>query len=130
PPAGLSPVTTSAAPVGVQVQAASAAAVATAASAEVSVVLTPVITAVSPVSAVRGTTDLSLALTGAGLSEATSLTFLLNNAADSAITVTNLIVDAAGTQATATVSIATVAALGARVVQITTPGGTSTRASI
>jgi YD repeat-containing protein len=95
---------------------------------EVGVALEPVITSISPVSATAGTTSFSITITGVGFSGATSLTFLRSNAADASITVTNLAVNPDGTQATATISIAAGAALGARVVQIATPARTSTAA--
>ena len=54
-------------------------------------------------------------------------TVLLNNASDANITVANLSVTS-DTSATADLTISSTAALGARVVQMTTPGGSSTAA--
>lgn len=109
-------------PVSVQVADASAFSIAPA----ITVTLAPVITTVSPATAAPGTADLLITVTGSGLSGATALTFLLNNSPDGNISVANLAVNAEGTQATATISIAAGAALGGRVVQITTPAGAST----
>lgn len=96
-----------------------------AAAPQTAVAFQPVVTGVTPATGAPGTT-LTLTLTGAGFSGATSLTFLLNNASDGAITVAPLAVTPAGTQATADVTIAPGAALGPRVLQITTPAGSST----
>jgi hypothetical protein len=108
----------------VSVQMASTPSVFTGAAA-VAVTIEPV-TAVAPASAAAGSSDLSITLTGAGFEGATGLAFLLNNLPDTDITVTNLVVNAEGTEATATISIASGAAPGARVVQIATPAGSST----
>ena len=94
----------------------------------VSVSYQPVVTAVSPAAASRGASDLSVTISGAGFSEATSLSFLLKNATDSDITVTNLASNADGTQVTAVISIAASALIGPRVVQVVTPSGISTAA--
>jgi YD repeat-containing protein len=93
----------------------------------VAVALVPVITSVSPAAAPSGSVT-SLTLTGAGLTGATSLAALLNGAVDSAITVSALSVNGAGTQATATVSSAAGTPAGARVLRVTTPVASSTAA--
>jgi len=129
PPTPPQAATPSAVPVSVMVSPASAPTPATSEAAPVAVTMEPVVTGVAPASAARGTANLALTLTGAGLAGATSLTFLRNNAADSTITIADLIVNEAGTQATATISIAAGAATGGRVVQISKPGGNSTVAS-
>lgn len=90
--------------------------------------LAPVITAVAPSEAPQGMRDLSVTLTGAGFAEATALTFFLTRDPDPTITVADLRVNDDGSEATAQISIADNAELGARVVQITTPAGSSTRA--
>jgi YD repeat-containing protein len=92
----------------------------------VSVAFEPVVTAVSPASGARGTT-VPVTLTGAGFGGATALVFLRNNVADAAITVATLVVGPDGTAATADVTVASGAIGGGRVVQIVTPGGTSSR---
>lgn len=92
----------------------------------VTVTFEPVITGVAPDSGVAGAIDILLTLTGAGFTGATDVVFLLNNAADASITVTSLVVNLEGTQATLDVSIAPGAAPGGRVVQVTIPGGSST----
>lgn len=94
----------------------------------VAATVAPVITGRSPASAARGTTGLTITVTGSGLTGAIGLSFLLASGADSNISITNLQVNPDGTQATAQVSIASGAAVGDRVLQITTPGGVSTRA--
>ncbi len=96
--------------------------------ASVSVALQPVITSVSPATAAPGTSNLPITILGSGFTGATALSFLLNNAVDANITVSNLVVNADGTQATANISVAAGAATGARVVRITTPAGSSTAA--
>lgn len=86
----------------------------------------PVITAVTPAIASRGTSSLAVTIGGAGLLNATALAFALGGVTDPSIAVTDLAVDPSGTQATATLTIASGAAVGARIVRITTPGGAST----
>lgn len=85
----------------------------------------PVVTGVSPTSAVRGASGVSVTLTGVGFTGATAVSFRLGNAADTNITVTNVAVSS-DTEVTLTVAVASGAAVGARVVQVTTPSGSST----
>jgi YD repeat-containing protein len=92
----------------------------------VSVGLGPVISGVSPATGARGASGLTVTLTGAGFTGATQVTFLRNNAADSNITNSLVSVSPDGTQATLSVSIASGAVTGDRVVQISTPSGAST----
>jgi hypothetical protein len=94
--------------------------------ATVAVSLAPAITAVSPAAGARGATGLTVTLTGAGFTDATQVTFLRNNAADSNITNSLVSVSPDGTQATLSVSIASGAIVGDRVIQITIPNGAST----
>ena len=94
--------------------------------ATVSVSLAPVITGVSPANGARGATGLTVTLTGAGFTGATQVTFLRNNAADTTVTNSLVSVSPDGTQATLSVSIASGAITGDRVIQITTPNGAST----
>ena len=93
--------------------------------------LAPVITSVSPASAARGATGVSITLTGAGLADATQLSFLARIgsgiAADTNITVTDLSIVPDGTLATATISIGTSAVLGDHVLQIQVAGVNSTQ---
>ena len=98
-----------------------------AAAAPTAVAVAPVVTAVTPASGARGET-LTLTLSGSGFGGATTATLLLNNATDTTITVANLVVNAGGTQATMDIMIDAGAPLGARVVQITMPAGSSTAA--
>lgn len=93
--------------------------------AAVSVALEPVISQVSPASAPAGTTGLTITVAGSGFTGATALDFRLANAVDANFTVTNLVVNGTGTQATAVISIAAGTPAGARIVQITVPGGNS-----
>ena len=93
---------------------------------QVSVSVEPLIAAIVPAAAVRGSANLSVTLTGSGLAGVISLEFLLNNAPDPAITVANLTATADGMQAAAQISIAGTAALGPRVARIRTPAGTTT----
>lgn len=92
----------------------------------VAVGVEPVITTIDPATGTLGS-SLFVMLTGSGFSDATGVRFFLNNAEDPNITVANLTVSPDGTQATLDVTIAAGAATGGRVVQITTPGGASTR---
>jgi hypothetical protein len=92
---------------------------------------TPVVTSVSPVSAARGATNVSITLTGVGLAGATQLSFLTkigsSFVADNNFTITDLSVVGDGTLATATISVSSTAVLGAHVVQIQVAGATSTQ---
>lgn len=110
----------------VSVQVAESAAM-LAVAASTAVALEPVVTAVSPATGAPGASG-TLTLSGAGFTGATAVTFLLNNAADTTITVTSVSVNVDGTQATVDITIDGGAPLGARVVQIATPGGSSTAA--
>lgn len=92
----------------------------------VSVSVEPVVTTVAPPTGARGAVALLVTIDGAGFTGATQLEFLRNNAPDAAITVANLTVNGSGTQATAEVTIDNSAAVGGRVVRITTPAGAST----
>jgi len=91
----------------------------------VAVAFEPVISQVSPGSAPAGTSGLTITIDGAGFLGATALDFRLANVIDTNITVSNLVVNGTGTQATATISITAGAALGARVVEITVPSDSS-----
>ncbi|MBI2216852.1 MAG: IPT/TIG domain-containing protein [Candidatus Rokubacteria bacterium] len=95
--------------------------------ASVSISVAPVITSVAPNTAAPGTT-VTVTMASRGLSGATRLVFLRENATDSTITIANLLVSADGTQATADVTIDASAPLGDRVVHVVTPTGSSTRA--
>jgi YD repeat-containing protein len=95
--------------------------------AAVSAAVAPVVSGVAPATADRGAT-LTVTLTGAGFTEATSVEVLVNNAPDAAITVTNLSVNGDGTQAAVDLAIGAGATVGERVVRITTPAGNSTAA--
>ena len=90
----------------------------------------PVVTSVSPASASRGATNVSITLTGVGLAGATQLSFLTKVGSsfvpDTNLTVTDLAAVGDGTLATATISIGTSAVLGGHVVQIQVAGATST----
>jgi hypothetical protein len=90
----------------------------------------PVITSVSPASAARGATNISITLTGFGLASATQLSFLAkvgsSFAADTNFTITDLSAVGDGTLATATISVGTGAVLGGHVVQIQVAGTLST----
>jgi YD repeat-containing protein len=107
------------------VQIAHAAALTSAASAT-SVSVEPVITSVVPGTGTRGAISMLVTLTGAGLTGASAVTFLRNNAVDANLTVANIQVNGDGTQATAEITIAAGAATGARVLRITVPVGVST----
>jgi hypothetical protein len=92
----------------------------------VSVSLEPLITGISPSTAVRGAINVTLTVTGSGLAGITALEFLLNNAVDTAVTVAGLTAAADGTQLTAQISVATSAAAGPRVVRARGPAGATT----
>lgn len=79
----------------------------------------PTLTAISPNTGVRGT-SVAITLTGTNLTGASKLTV-----SGAGVTVSNLTVTSA-TTATATFTITSTAALTARTVTITTPGGTAT----
>jgi YD repeat-containing protein len=88
----------------------------------------PVITGITPATGPQGATGLLVTLSGSGFTGATSLTFLRNGVPDSALTAGALTPSADGRTATALLTIAGSAPLGGRVVQLTTPAGTSTPA--
>jgi hypothetical protein len=98
----------------------------TSAASATSVSVEPVITSVVPATGARGAISMLVTLNGAGLTGATAVTFLRNNAVDANLTVANIQVNGDGTQATAEITIAAGAATGARVVRITVPAGDST----
>ncbi len=91
-----------------------------------SVSLEPVITSIVPATGARGAISMLVTFNGAGLTDASALTFLRNNAADPNITVANIQVNGDGTQATADVTIAAGAVVGTRVARIAVPSGSST----
>jgi len=91
-----------------------------------SVSLEPVVTSVVPATGARGAISMLVTFNGAGLTDASAMTFLRMNAADANITVANIQLNGDGTQATAEVTIAAGAAVGTRVVRITVPSGVST----
>lgn len=95
-------------------------------STRMSVSVSSVITGVSPGAGSRGATGLAVTITGAGFADATQVTFLLNNVADTMITSSIISVNPDGTEATLDLSIASGAATGVRVVRITAPAGIST----
>jgi YD repeat-containing protein len=130
PSAPSSPTTSAAAPVSAGVRATASPTSATSTTSGVAVAFQPLITAVNPASAPAGAANVSVTLFGSGFGGATSVTFLRNNAADAAFTVTSVTVNATGTQATFTIAIAASAPAGGRVVRITTPGGSSTAAGL
>lgn len=84
----------------------------------------PEVTGLTPTTGAQGET-LTLTVTGTNFTGATALTFLLNGVADGTITASTLTVNPTGTELTATASIAPTAAIGPRVVTVTTPSGTS-----
>jgi hypothetical protein len=94
--------------------------------APVSSAFEPVITAVSPATIARGETNVTVTLTGAGFTDASAITARLDQSADTAITAVVSSISGDGTEASVVVSVAGNAAPGVRVMQITTPSGTST----
>lgn len=90
-----------------------------------SAAIVPVITAVAPNSARRNTT-VAITVSGANLTGATGLTFLGDSAPDTAITVSNIAVNAGGTTLTANVVIAGTATIGTHTIRADHPGGNST----
>lgn len=97
-------------------------------SSPIGVALQPVIIAVSPSTGLQGVAALSILVTGAGLTGASSVSFQLNGSNDANLSASNLTVSADGIGVTFTLSIASGAVPGPRVVRITTPSGTSTAA--
>jgi YD repeat-containing protein len=92
----------------------------------VSVAVAPVITSISPPIGSPGRT-LSITVTGAGFAGATSLAVLLNNAIDPNVFVADVVVDGSGTHLTASLTVASGAAIGPRVLRVVTPAGSSMR---
>jgi YD repeat-containing protein len=91
----------------------------------VSTVTGTYLSAITPVTLVRGTTT-TITITGQGMAGATQVRFLLPaGQPDSSITVGNLQVSSDGTQLTADVTVGATAALDNRIVTVTAPGGSS-----
>jgi len=78
----------------------------------------PTLSAISPTSGVIGATAIPVTITGTNLNGATAITISGTGVSHGAITV-----NAAGTQITTTFTITRTAAVGARTVTVTTPGG-------
>lgn len=100
------------------------------ASSSVAVTLQPLITSVTPSSGLQGAAGLSGLLQGAGFTNATDVSFQLNGSDDPNLSVTNLSVSPDGAEATLSLSIASGAVLGPRVVRISAPTGISTAAGL
>lgn len=96
------------------------------ASTAVAVALEPVVTSVSPGAGAPATPSLAVRILGAGFDGATAVSFLRNNAADPDLAVVGFTVEPGGDEINVEIAIGASAPLGARVVQITTPAGTST----
>ena len=93
-------------------------------SAAVSLTTGPLVQSITPTSASKGT-NFTITIGGANLSGATGLSFLTTaGAVDTTITATNISVDSNGVL-TATVTVSGSAALGQRVVVVTTSAGNS-----
>ena len=92
---------------------------------QVSVSLIPHISAINPSSVVQGGINIPIMITGTGLSEASSLTFLLDGVTDTTITSANIVWVPDGTEVTAELTISGSSPLGLRVVSITASNGTS-----
>lgn len=92
----------------------------------VAITLEPFIATVSPSVGARGVAGLSVLIRGAGFSGATGVTFELNGATDPNLSVTNLAVSPDGIETAFSLSIASGAVPGARVVRIATAAGIST----
>lgn len=91
----------------------------------VSVSTGPTISSITPGGIARGST-VTLTLDGVNLDGASALRFITSSGAvDSAITASNLSVNAEGTQLTAAVTVLSGAVIGARVVVVTTSSGTT-----
>jgi YD repeat-containing protein len=90
-----------------------------------SVANVPVISAMSPKSAARGS-NFDITITGVNLTGSTDLRFLGASAPDAAITVTNVAANGVGTALTAHVSILSTATAGTRTVRVDNPIGNST----
>jgi YD repeat-containing protein len=90
-----------------------------------SVANVPVISAMSPSAAARGS-NFNITVTGANFTGAMDLSFLGASTPDAAISVANISIDALGTTLTASVSISATATAGTRTVRIDRPEGNST----
>ena len=91
----------------------------------VSVTTGPSISSISPAGVMRGAT-VTLTINGANLGGASALRFIASSGAiDAAITASNLSINAEGTQLAATLTVLPGAAIGARVVVVTTGQGTT-----
>lgn len=102
----------------------------TGASASVSVTTGPHIASVGPAQAAPGST-VTLTIMGRNFSGANAVRFLApSGTVDSALAVSNIVVNAEGTLLTATVAVAVNAAAGERVVIVTTPAARSLTAGV
>jgi YD repeat-containing protein len=118
------PSTSLSAPVSVNFGAAGSR-VATVFSPFVSATTGPAIASISPASIARGAT-VTMTVNGANLASAASVRFINSSGAnDTTITASNLTVNPDGTQLTATVNVASSAAIGTRVVIVTAAAGTT-----
>jgi len=91
----------------------------------VSVTKAPTIRSISPAQLTKGTSA-TVTITGGNLEGTTLLQFINDGGAiDASITASNITVNAEGTSLTATVTVNTNAAVGARVAFITATAGTS-----
>jgi len=88
----------------------------------------PIITAMNPGSAARGS-NFDITITGRNLTGSTDLRFLGASTPDTAITVTNIVVNGAGTTLTAHISILSTTVAGTRTVRVDNPIGNSTAAN-
>lgn len=93
---------------------------------QVSVSFEPLITAIAPAAAARGSANVTLTITGSGLAGTIGLELLLNHVPDTAIAVTDLTAALDGTQVTAHLSITATAVSGPRVIRIHAAAGATT----
>jgi hypothetical protein len=93
----------------------------------VSIASVPVVTAVNPSSATRGT-NFDMTVAGVNLTGSTDLKFLGTSTPDAAMTVTNVTVNGTGTSLTAHVAILSTAIAGPRTLRVDNPIGNSTAA--
>jgi YD repeat-containing protein len=99
-------------------------------SAAVSVTTGPYIQSVSPASGSKGAT-FSVTITGVNLQGATGLSFITTGGIiDSSVTASGISVNADGTSLTATVTVNASAALGRRIIVVTTPANHSLAADV
>jgi hypothetical protein len=90
-----------------------------------SVSAAPLVTGTSPTAVPTGATGITLTITGSNLQGATAVRFIRTGGIDATLSASAVVPSGDGTSVVCTLTVSGSAALGARIVQIVTPHGTS-----